>query len=188
MSLNRPGLFSHEVPAFLLMNPKQIKKLRTKFQDYELLILDGLKETGEEILRRNLSLMFPSFSNEKVANAVRLVCYRTQSANKPRKTKVAKSLPKKVKEWLTKAKAIHHPSLATCSYPQFLASKYWLCIRNAKLEQHAGKCERCNKSNNLQVHHLDYKKRGFEHENFKRIILLCDGCHNQRHKFVRIPV
>jgi hypothetical protein len=72
--------------------------------------------------------------------------------------------------------------LPNMRYQDFLLTEYWNLIRQAKLEISGSRCETCNTSEPLQIHHLTYKHRGMEHEHHETLIVLCDGCHKKRHR------
>ena len=62
----------------------------------------------------------------------------------------------------------------------YIASPQWKRIREAKIKQAGGKCERCGRSKfsgPLEAHHKDY--RHFKHERLEDLELLCARCHGE---------
>jgi 5-methylcytosine-specific restriction endonuclease McrA len=60
-------------------------------------------------------------------------------------------------------------------YINYLKSDTWRQRRLAKLEQSGFRCKRCGERNNLEVHHLNYKRLG--NEDPSDLIVLCQSCH-----------
>jgi hypothetical protein len=67
------------------------------------------------------------------------------------------------------------------SYDDFLASNYWERVKAAMHMRHNSKCQQCGTSDNLQVHHKKYPRRGTELQNLHLLELLCESCHHQLH-------
>jgi hypothetical protein len=64
------------------------------------------------------------------------------------------------------------------NYLDYISSSQWERIRNAKIEEVGGICERCGVSKyseRLEVHHLHYKT--FKHESLSDLQVLCHKCH-----------
>lgn len=70
------------------------------------------------------------------------------------------------------------------SYEEFLKSSYWLGIKEkTKLIKYKGKydkCKNCNTTENIQLHHEDYKWLLHKRE-LLNIIPLCKVCHKKLH-------
>lgn len=64
------------------------------------------------------------------------------------------------------------------NYNYYLNSNWWKKRRQEILNQRKV-CEICGSDNNLQVHHLNYKRLGKEDN--KDLMLLCDNCHRKVH-------
>lgn len=65
-------------------------------------------------------------------------------------------------------------------YSDYINSSAWKKIRDAKIKQAGGKCERCGISkwsSRLDVHHKNYKH--FKHERPEDLEVLCTGCHEK---------
>ena len=84
-------------------------------------------------------------------------------------------------EFLNKAKAAWSRELIKMPYPEFLKTRYWALIRQAKLIECDSKCEVCAANEPLQIHHTSYKLRGREHKNLRYLNVLCASCHSKRH-------
>lgn len=65
-------------------------------------------------------------------------------------------------------------------YCAYLHSDLWQQIRLRRLAFDGYICQRCGASQNLDVHHLTYQRRG--REDIADIITLCRSCHLQHHK------
>tara|TARA_R100001460_G_C3519764_1_gene172424 strand:+ start:43 stop:972 length:930 start_codon:yes stop_codon:yes gene_type:complete len=69
-------------------------------------------------------------------------------------------------------------------YPEFLESSYWKGIKEkTKLSKYKGKynqCKNCNTTENIQLHHEDYKWLLHKRE-LSNIIPLCKFCHEKLH-------
>jgi len=72
------------------------------------------------------------------------------------------------------------------TYAQYLSSDHWKDVRNRfwKSKIHHGKCYACGSSKLLQVHHKSYTRLG--RENINDLCLLCDNCHLQAHKLLKL--
>jgi len=61
-------------------------------------------------------------------------------------------------------------------YAKVIASERWQTIVRPKmLEWAKNKCERCGAGENLQVHHLTYRRLGSEKPD--DLLVLCERCH-----------
>lgn len=69
-------------------------------------------------------------------------------------------------------------------YTMFLKTRYWQNRRNTSLELAGHKCQLCNASQSLQVHHRTYERRGYEKDS--DLIVLCKSCHQLFHDNKRI--
>jgi hypothetical protein len=68
-------------------------------------------------------------------------------------------------------------------YKEYLETPEWLTKRLEKLEQVGYRCQRCDSSLDLQVHHLNYRHLG-EEDLIRDLIVLCDGCHCRYHNLL----
>jgi hypothetical protein len=69
--------------------------------------------------------------------------------------------------------------LRAMPYPEYLESPEWQDIRKRKLKQARYKCELCNATGTLDVHHRTYERRG--DERLSDLIVLCRECHSKHH-------
>ena len=68
-------------------------------------------------------------------------------------------------------------------YERYLSSHEWALIARAARRQANYRCELCDRSGVLEVHHRTYVR--FEHEWLEDLIVLCETCH--RHVHDRLP-
>ena len=72
--------------------------------------------------------------------------------------------------------------LSGLPYDIYLLTDHWLRLRERILRRACGFCEMCwDKvgSDNLQIHHFTYVRRG--REKLKDLIALCEDCHEEEH-------
>ena len=67
------------------------------------------------------------------------------------------------------------------SYTQYLLTLHWKKVRKLALEKAEGKCQLCNKSNCLNVHHRTYEHLGDEQNHLSDLTVLCKDCHSNFH-------
>jgi 5-methylcytosine-specific restriction endonuclease McrA len=64
-------------------------------------------------------------------------------------------------------------------YRRYLKTEEWRTRRQAAVERARGFCADCGSRENLDVHHLTYKRRGSERAS--DLVALCRACHKERH-------
>jgi 5-methylcytosine-specific restriction endonuclease McrA len=69
-------------------------------------------------------------------------------------------------------------------YADYLSTPYWRRKREGALARAGGRCQVCNSSARLEVHHRDYARRGYE--DAADLIVLCSGCHDLFHEQRRL--
>lgn len=69
--------------------------------------------------------------------------------------------------------------LHTMSYPDYLQTEHWQQKREEAHERANGRCQVCNTTSSLNVHHRTYIRRGYELP--EDLIVLCKGCHQLFH-------
>ena len=69
--------------------------------------------------------------------------------------------------------------LHTMPYNEYLKTDHWKEVRSEALHTAEYKCQLCNTSNALQVHHRTYERRGYE--DIKDLTVLCRHCHAKHH-------
>lgn len=74
--------------------------------------------------------------------------------------------------------------LEAFNYADYLKSEAWNVRRQWKLDSAGHRCQVCNSSDKLQVHHRTYDRIGQEKE--FDLVVLCDNCHEIYHK-VMVP-
>ncbi len=70
--------------------------------------------------------------------------------------------------------------LRAMPYGDYLQTPEWQETRRLALLRATFRCQTCNKSKELNVHHRTYERLGRERQG--DIIVLCDGCHELFHK------
>jgi len=69
--------------------------------------------------------------------------------------------------------------LRTMPYDDYLQTYHWKEIRKGALRRARYKCQLCNNSGELHVHHKTYDTRG--KEGYDDVIVLCSDCHAKFH-------
>lgn len=72
--------------------------------------------------------------------------------------------------------------LRSMPYDEYLKTPEWAAKREQALERDGRHCRLCNTSDNLQVHHRTYLRRG--NEDLNDLTTLCKSCHEHFHKKV----
>jgi len=88
------------------------------------------------------------------------------------------------RELQEQAKAEHQHRLRYMPYREYLKSEHWQGVRQQALRRAGYKCQLCNSSRPLQVHHRTYERRGCEWP--EDVIALCADCHGQFHQKLTI--
>jgi hypothetical protein len=70
-------------------------------------------------------------------------------------------------------------------YDAYLASPEWWQRREAAVAAAGGRCQLCNGTKNLNVHHRTYVRLG--RENPSDLTVLCRGCHEKHHNVMPGP-
>ena len=65
-------------------------------------------------------------------------------------------------------------------YKEYIVSDIWKVRREVMIESQSNKCEICNSTENLSVHHNNYNTRGEEKDT--DLIVVCWPCHKEFHK------
>ncbi len=66
-------------------------------------------------------------------------------------------------------------------YKDFLNTPYWKLISWYVKAYSNFKCKLCGDNQNLNVHHPAYNCHGYEMQNYKDLICLCESCHSRHH-------
>ena len=67
-------------------------------------------------------------------------------------------------------------------YHDFLQTPYWKAIAESVKQYHNYKCQLCNGTEGLSVHHASYENHGDELHHLKDLICLCKDCHEKFHE------
>lgn len=76
--------------------------------------------------------------------------------------------------------------LQALPYPEFLRTPYWRII-TAHLRASRRRCNRCQATRGLNVHHRTYRNHGREHAHLTDLEVLCRDCHAHEHGYHPIP-
>ena len=66
------------------------------------------------------------------------------------------------------------------NYREYIESDIWEKKRQERLDLAGERCELCNRSSNLDVHHRTYERFGGD-EKMSDLIVLCRTCHSNFH-------
>lgn len=72
------------------------------------------------------------------------------------------------------------PLLKDMPYADYLKTKHWQQVRHNAIERAGGRCQVCNSTDRLNVHHNTYERRGEELPS--DVIVLCQRCHETFHQ------
>lgn len=64
-------------------------------------------------------------------------------------------------------------------YKEYLQTFHWKRLRTKKLEEYSSRCQLCNSSSYIQVHHRTYENLG--NELLDDLTILCSNCHKKFH-------
>ena len=67
------------------------------------------------------------------------------------------------------------------NYYDFLRTPYWKAISEKVKNKAKYKCQICNSTDNLCVHHRSYSSHGDEVHNLEDLICICKDCHTKHH-------
>lgn len=67
-------------------------------------------------------------------------------------------------------------------YHDFLVTPYWKAIAESVKNYHGHRCQLCNGTEGLSVHHKSYDIHGDELHNMKELVCLCRDCHEKFHE------
>jgi 5-methylcytosine-specific restriction endonuclease McrA len=68
-------------------------------------------------------------------------------------------------------------------YKEYLQTEHWQKVRQTALDHAKHRCQLCNASERLQVHHRTYERRGCEE--LIDLTVLCSYCHAKHHDKLR---
>lgn len=68
-------------------------------------------------------------------------------------------------------------------YLKYLRTKKWKILKNKILKRDNNECKICNKTTNLECHHITYKN--IFNEKDEDLITLCKGCHTEEHNKIK---
>ena len=61
-------------------------------------------------------------------------------------------------------------------YDEFVATKYWDIVQGYVLRKRRYRCELCDATKDLAVHHRTYDRRGEEYRHLEDLAVLCPAC------------
>lgn len=71
--------------------------------------------------------------------------------------------------------------ISRMTYQQFLRTAYWFAVASKRKSDLGMRCQVCNESGQLNVHHRTYDTHGAEHLNLNDLCVLCEFCHGLFH-------
>lgn len=77
-------------------------------------------------------------------------------------------------------------ALKSMPYREYLQSDHWRKTREQAISKAGGRCQMCNRSDRLHVHHRTYVRRG--EERMSDLLVLCETCHHEFHDRIGMPV
>jgi 5-methylcytosine-specific restriction endonuclease McrA len=77
--------------------------------------------------------------------------------------------------------------LQVMPYKEFLKTTFWQTVKQNALTKAKHRCQICNTTECLQVHHRTYANRGWEDLHPEELTVLCDGCHSKHHDKLANP-
>jgi 5-methylcytosine-specific restriction endonuclease McrA len=72
--------------------------------------------------------------------------------------------------------------LRNMPYRKYLKTDHWTNLREAAKSRAGNRCQLCNNTGMLNVHHRTYDRRGFEE--LADLTVLCERCHNKFHEII----
>lgn len=66
-------------------------------------------------------------------------------------------------------------------YSEFLQTAYWFGVATKRKTDMGMRCQVCNETGTLNVHHRTYDIHGREHQNLNDLCVLCEFCHGLFH-------
>jgi hypothetical protein len=72
-------------------------------------------------------------------------------------------------------------------YEDFLQTAYWFAVASVSKASAGMRCQVCNSSQGIAVHHRTYDTHGYEHLNMRDLTVLCENCHGLFHGHLAIP-
>jgi 5-methylcytosine-specific restriction endonuclease McrA len=76
--------------------------------------------------------------------------------------------------------------LRTMDYREYLKTEEWAARRRIVLKRGEWRCQLCNSSRELHIHHRTYERRG--NERLADLIVLCRVCHTLFHEHRKLVV
>jgi len=75
-------------------------------------------------------------------------------------------------------------ALRRLAYQEYLQTAHWHRVRILALERGHHRCALCPTERELEVHHSNYARRGFEQS--EDVVVLCRACHQRHHGTLRL--
>ena len=145
---------------------------RLSYTEFDILGIKPIRDFKEEIEIDNLTnkqlMLFIECDDEKkrMAKKHRRVSIRGDRSKRNKRQPKHRN-KKKVKSSHKKA------------YDKYIDSDQWTMMRWGLFYKRGEKCERCGKTENLQVHHKTYEN--LFREKFADLEILCKECHRKEH-------
>lgn len=98
-----------------------------------------------------------------------------------KKTKGSGSAAKRKRRAANKAKRLRRiHELRSMPYREYLKTRHWRRLRVVAIKKAKHKCAVCGDTENLNVHHLTYERKGCE--KLEDLQVLCRECHENVHE------
>jgi 5-methylcytosine-specific restriction endonuclease McrA len=75
-------------------------------------------------------------------------------------------------------------ALRRLPYSEYLRTAHWDRVRTLALERARHACGLCPTTEQLQVHHRSYARKGFEQP--EDLVVLCEECHRRHHRKIAL--
>jgi len=84
-------------------------------------------------------------------------------------------------EYLTSNRELGAKRYKKTDYSSYMQSPKWQEIREIRLFVDSNKCQSCGNGEQLQVHHITYKRLG--NEDIDDLVTVCKQCHKELHDY-----
>lgn len=128
---------------------------------------------------KSLEATIDSFNSTKMIERLPPEERNRRSKKQRRIDKLRKINEEKIYGEIKKKRVIEHKDI---KYSEQLKDKRWKIFRSAALAYYHNRCVCCGSKENLQVHHMKYRKGRYAWEyNFDDVVVLCRDCHRKEH-------
>lgn len=118
----------------------------------------------------------------RVERTDKIICHGCDFSERNKESRLYYEIKAKSQEEIdaeNKRRARRWNELSTMPYNEYLLTPEWQEKRAYMLKRARYRCQLCNESKPLNVHHRTYERRG--HEDYADLIVLCGDCHKLYH-------